>query len=291
MFQVKSWKVTLMTAAIAVSLIAVGLTMKSIPAGAAETPAAATPVGSTATGGSGTGGSGTFVKDLPNEVPDTAPPPIVRPDSDFLTLATRAGGTMFWVLVVMGGLGIVITVERMVTLGRGQVDVGRFMGEVNKGLHAKGVQGGLEVCGRNKGPVSTLVQYGLARATRGAEGVEKAVSTSVMSQLVNARRGLGVLGFLAQSAPLIGFVSTFMGILNAFNAAIDSNKVMAAQAIGGLSEAVVPTVAGLAVAIVANVCINLVSSRIDKLQVQLEEAGDELVDALHSVQGLKGRTA
>lgn len=284
MFQVKSWKVTLMTAAIAVSLIAVGLTMKSIPAGAEETPAASQAAGSaTSTGG--------FVKDLPNEVPDTAPPPIVRPDSDFLTLATRAGGTMFWVLMVMGGLGIVITIERMVTLGRGQVDVGRFMGEVNKGLHAKGVQGGLEVCGRNKGPVSTLVQYGLARATRGAEGVEKAVSTSVMAQLLNARRGLGVLGFLAQSAPLIGFVSTFMGILNAFNAAIDSNKVMAAQAIGGLSEAVVPTVAGLAVAIVANICINLVSSRIDSLQVQLEEAGDELVDALHSVQGLKGRTA
>lgn len=89
-----------------------------------------------------------------------------------------------------------------------------------------------------------------------------------MQQLIDARRGLGVLGFLGQTAPLIGFVSTFMGILNAFNAAIDSNKVMAAQAIGGLAEAVVPTVAGLAVAILANICIDLVSALFDRFQAR-----------------------
>lgn len=291
MFQVKSWKVMTMTAAIAVSLMTVGLTAKSVPAGATESPTTTAAPGTATPGTSAATGSGGFVKDLPNEVADAAPPPIVRPDSDFLTLATRAGGTMFWVLMVMGGLGVVITAERLVTLGRGQVDVGRFMGQVNKALQTKGASGALEVCGQNKGPVSTLVQYGLARSSRGADGVEKAIATSVMQQLINARRGLGVLSFLGQTAPLIGFVSTFMGILNAFNAAIDSNKVMAAQAIGGLAEAVVPTVAGLAVAILANICINLVSARIDRLQVQLEEAGDELVDALHATQGLKGRTA
>lgn len=236
--------------------------------------------------------SGGFVKDLPSEVPDAPPPPIVRPDSDFLSLATRAGGTMFWLLMIMGLLGIVITIERLLTLGRGNVDVSRFMGEVSRGLQAQGVSGALEVCSRSKGPVSSVVQYGLARASRGVEGVEKAVSTASLSQLVSARRGLGVLNFFAQTAPLIGFVSTFMGILNAFNAAIDSNRVMAAQAIGGLAEAVVPTVGGLAVAIVANVCINIVSARIDRLSVQLEEAGDELADALHTSRGnLKGRTA
>lgn len=297
MVSMKSFRVWMTTTAIATALSIPGFA--PLPTGClpGDGPVVAgwmlgvAPVSAQEGGTAATGGGG-FVKELPNEVPDAPPPPIARPEGDFLSLATRAGGTMFWLLMVMGGLAIVIALERVLSLGRGNVDVSRFMGEVSRGLQSKGLSGALEVCSRSTGPVSAVVQYGLARASRGAEGVEKAVSTASLSQLVRARRGLGVLNFLGQTAPLIGFISTFMGMLNAFNAAIDSNRVVAAQAIGGLSEAVVPTVGGLAVAIVANVCINIVSARIDRLSVQLEEAGDELADALHSAQGaLKGRTA
>lgn len=233
-----------------------------------------------------------FRRDLPSEVPDTAPPPIVRPQGSFLEVAAGQGGPIFWTLVVLAIGAFLVAIERFLSLNRGRVDVSRFMGDVNKAIQDKGVNGGLEVCSRNKGPVAGVVLYGLQRASRGPEGVEKAVATATMANLVGMRRGLGILNFVGQTAPLIGFLGTVMGLLHAFDAALDSNRVNAAQAIGGISESVVTTTTGIAVAIIVNVFINLISARIDRLSVQMEEAGDELVDTLVQTQGrLKGRTA
>lgn len=236
--------------------------------------------------------SGEFKKDLPNEVPDAPPPPLVRPQGSFFSIAAGQGGPIFWVLVVLGIGALLVAVERLLSLSKGRLDVSRLMGEVNRAVTEKGVNGGLEVCSRNKGPISQVVAYGLQRATRGPEGVEKAVATASLSTLLGMRRGLGVLSFVGQSAPLIGFLGTVMGLLHAFDAALDSGRVNAAQAIGGISEAVVTTTTGIAIAIIVNVFINLISARIDRLNAQMEEAGDELVDTIVQNQArLKGRTA
>lgn len=236
--------------------------------------------------------SGDFKKDLPMEVPDAPPPPIVRPQGSFVKVASSQGGPIFWVLIVLAIGGFLVAVERFLALNRGRVDVSRFMGDVSRSVNEKGVNGGLEICARHKGPVAQVVAYGLQRASRGPDGVEKAVGTAAMANVVNLRRGLGILSFVGQVAPLIGFLGTVMGLLHAFDAALDGNRVNAAQAIGGISEAIVTTTTGIAVAIVMNIFINLISARIDRISVQMEEAGDELVDTLVQNQGrLKGRTA
>jgi len=233
-----------------------------------------------------------FRRDLPSEVPEPPPPPIVRPQGSFFSIAASQGGPIFWVLVVMAIGAILVAVERFMSLQKGRTDVSRFMGEVNRALQEKGLNGALEICSRRKGPISQVVTYGLQRATRGPEGVEKAVATATLANLITMRRGLGILNFVGQTAPLIGFLGTVMGLLHAFDSALDSNRVNAAQAIGGISEAVVTTTTGIAVAIIVNVFINLITARIDRLSVQMEEAGDELVDSLIQNQGrLKGRTA
>jgi len=239
-----------------------------------------------------TGTNEAFPRDLPSEVPDAPPPPIVRPEGSFFSLAAKQGGTIFWVILVMGIGSLLVAVERFLTLSRGNVNVSRFMGEVSRAVTEKGVNGGLEVCSRTKGPVSSVVTYGLQRSSRGMEGTEKAIATASLSHLIGMRRGLGILGFVGQSAPLLGFLGTVMGLLHAFDAAVDSGHVNAAQAIGGISEAVVTTTAGIAIAILVNIFINLISARIDRVNVQMEEAGDELLDILQQNQGrLKGRTA
>jgi biopolymer transport protein ExbB len=226
------------------------------------------------------------------EVPDSAPPPLVRPQGSFFSIAASQGGPIFWVLVVLGIGALLIAIERFLSLSKGKTDVSRLMGDVNRAVAERGANGGLEVCSRNKGPVAQVVAYGLQRASRGPEGVEKAVATASMANLVSMRRGLGILNFVGQSAPLIGFLGTVMGLLHAIDASLDTGRVNAAQAIGGISEAVVTTTTGIAIAIVVNVFINLISARIDRLSVQMEEAGDELVDTVVQNQGrLKGRTA
>jgi biopolymer transport protein ExbB len=247
-----------------------------------------------ATSSPSTGGTTdqSFPTELPSEVPDEPPPPAVRPQGSFMELAMQQGGAIFWILIVLAAGGIVVAVERLLSLGGSRIDVTRFMGEVGRALQDKGVNGALEACSRYKGPVCQVVQYGLQRAARGPEAVEKAVSTAALSQIVGMRRGLGILSFVGQAAPLLGFLGTVMGLLHAFDAAVASGRVQAPQAIGGISEAVVTTTTGIAIAILANILINLISARIDRLTVQMEEAGDELVEAvIQSRVHLKGRTA
>ena len=262
--------------------------------GAAQEPAPAADT-DTATGAAGTQTSqppGEFKRDLPMEVADAPPPPLVRPQGSFFAVAAGQGGPIFWVLVVLGIGALLVAIERFLSLSRGRADLARFMAEVSRGVSEKGVNGGLEICSRNRGPVAQVVAYGLQRSTRGPEGVEKAVNTAAISNGVGMRRGMGILNFVAQTAPLIGFLGTVMGLLHSFDAALDSGSVNAAQAIGGISEAVVTTTTGIGIAIIVNVFINLISARIDRLSVQMEEAGDELVDIMVQNQGrLKGRTA
>jgi biopolymer transport protein ExbB len=239
-----------------------------------------------------TGGAPGFNPDLPMEVAETPPPPPVRPEGSFFEVAAEAGGNVFWVLIVLGIGALVVSLERFLSLQKGRVDVPRFMGDVTRALNEKGVNAAMEICSRNRGPVGQVVLYGLQRAGRGAEGVEKAVETAALSQLIGMRRGLGILSFVGQSAPLLGFLGTVMGLLHAFDAAVQTGRVNGPQAIGGISEAVVTTTTGIAVAILANIFINLVTARIDRVTVQMEEAGDELVDAVAQSGGrLKGRTA
>ncbi len=256
----------------------------------AEAPAQTDAPAQTTEGQTGTNDA--FPMDLPSDVPDAPPPPIVRPQGSFFSFAAQEGGTIFWVLVVMGIGALLVSLERFLSLSRGRVDVARFMGEVSKAVGEKGINGGLEVCSRSKGPVPSVVTYGLQRASRGVEGAEKAVATASLSHLIGMRRGLGILAFVSQSAPLLGFLGTVMGLLHAFDAAVESGRVNAPQAIGGISEAVVTTTTGIAIAIIVNVFINLISARIDTVNVQMEEAGDELVEILQQNQGrIKGRTA
>lgn len=254
--------------------------------------------GSLALAQEGTTGTGTptgtseFKPDLPSEIPDEPLPPPVRPQGSFFQVAAEAGGNVFWVLVILAIGTVLVALERFLSLQKGRVDVQRFMGDVTRALNEKGVNAAMEISSRSKGPVGQVVLYGLQRVGRGPDGVEKAVETAALSQLIGMRRGLGILSFVGQSAPLLGFLGTVMGLLHAFDAALQSGRVNAPQAIGGISEAVVTTTGGIAVAIIANLFINLITARIDRVTVQMEEAGDELVDAVAQSGGrLKGRTA
>lgn len=242
--------------------------------------------------GSGASTSQQFQSELPSSVPDEPPPAPVRPEGSFFSVAAQFGGTIFWVLLVMAIVTLLVSLERFFSIMKGRVDVSRFMADLVRALNDKGPNAAMEVASRNKGPVGQIIMYGLQRVGRGVEGVEKALETATLAQIIGMRRGLGILSFVGQSAPLLGFIGTVMGMLHAFDAAVGSGRVNASQAVGGISEAVVTTTTGIVVAIVANVFINLITARIDRVTVQMEEAGDELIDAVQSAgTRLKGRTA
>jgi biopolymer transport protein ExbB len=137
-----------------------------------------------------------------------------------------------------------------------------------------------------RGPIAAVLHSGLARAKRGPEAVEKAIQTAASIEVALLERGLIWLSTVANIAPLLGFLGTVSGMIHAFEAIAAAEEVSARLVATGISEALITTAAGLMVAIPVQAAHNYFVSRIDKVVIDLEESGAELIDALttHSKQ-------
>ena len=92
--------------------------------------------------GSGTPASTEFRKDLPSDVAETPPPPPIRPEGSFFSVAAASGGTIFWVLVVLAIGGVLVSIERFLSLQKGRVTFEDVIGqrvEGNEKLVCRGI--------------------------------------------------------------------------------------------------------------------------------------------------------
>jgi biopolymer transport protein ExbB/biopolymer transport protein TolQ len=110
------------------------------------------------------------------------------------------------------------------------------------------------------------------------EAATRAVDRSALLTTADFKRGIGSLATIATTAPFIGLFGTVIGIINAFQgmAATGSGGIGAVSA--GISEALVTTAFGLAVAIPAAWMFNYFTGRIERLQVEMSNSSSELVD-------------
>jgi len=133
-----------------------------------------------------------------------------------------------------------------------------------------------------------LLEYDTARETGSApaaalELVTSALEHSNADTLITMKRGLGTLATIGSTAPFIGLFGTVVGIINAFRgiAATGSGGMVAVS--GGIAEALVATALGIFVAIPAVVAFNQFSGRLERFQVEMNQASAELLNLLFKV--------
>jgi biopolymer transport protein ExbB len=131
-------------------------------------------------------------------------------------------------------------------------------------------------------PVARVLRAGLAHRTGSFEG---AVQVASAAELREAARYIGVLDTLVTLAPLLGLLGTVTGIMGSFNS-IGSDELAVAKVTGGIGEALIATAAGLGIAIVTLLPLNLLSARLTGLQADLEAAATALQVAIQ-----KGRAS
>lgn len=194
------------------------------------------------------------------------------------------GGTFMWPLLFASVLGMGVILERFYTLTRARVDTRKLITDVVSALKGggvgSGVEGAVEVCQRTRGPIAAILHAGLMRANKGPEAVEKAIESAGTIEMSFLQRGLIILASIANVAPLIGFLGTVSGMINAFEAIAAAEQVSAKLVATGISEALITTASGLIVAIPIQLANNFFISRIDRFVLEMEEASVELVDTL-----------
>jgi len=198
-----------------------------------------------------------------------------------------AGGPIVWPILLIGLAALVIVVYKFVFLNRVHGNTDRVMGEVNS-LAAKGDWTACdEIVDRYRGqkmPVIHVLRAGLEVREEDRETIESVLQESILRELPRVQRGIAILAVLGAIAPLLGLLGTVTGMIDTFRIitlfGTGDPKLMS----GGISEALVTTELGLAVAIPIMLLHTFLSRRADHLIGDMEEKAVQLTNII-----LKGR--
>ncbi len=198
---------------------------------------------------------------------------------NFLEMFNKGGWAM-WPILALLVFGIAISLERFWTLSRASVNTRRFLSTIKKALGEGGVDAATEVCANTRGPVASIFHAGLLRVDRGIEHVEKAIMNAGSIEMAFLEKGLVWLGTVISVAPMLGFLGTVWGMVEAFRAIEQANDISPSIVAGGISTALLTTLFGLVVAIIIQIANNYFISRVDSLIVDMEESSVDFVDTL-----------
>ena len=126
------------------------------------------------------------------------------------------GGPMMWVLLALGLLALVLTIERALYLHRGQIAAKAFVDGIKNILAKRRLVEALTVCEEAPGPVAAVVKAALLHADDSAEAMRFHVQEAAVLELPALERRLGSLAAIAQVAPLAGLLGTVLGMAVTF---------------------------------------------------------------------------
>lgn len=191
------------------------------------------------------------------------------------------GGVGFMALVAIALiLGLALCIERIIYLNMASTNTGSLITAVESALNSGGLDAAKEVCRNTKGPVASIFYQGLDRAPEGLDMAEKSVISYGSVQMGLLEKGLSWIALFIALAPMLGFLGTVIGMIEAFDAIAAANNISPNVVADGIQTALITTVAGLFVAIILQIFYNYIVSKIDSIVNQMENASISLIDLL-----------
>lgn len=195
---------------------------------------------------------------------------------------TMRGGFIMIPLAILSILCIYIFVERCIVISRAQREDGSFMERIRDYIHDGEIESARKLCARTDTPYSRLIAKGISRIGRPMQDVLVTIENTGNIEVANLEKGLPWLATTAAGAPMIGFLGTVIGMVTAFyNLASAGSSANIAVLADGIYAALVTTVAGLIVGVIALFAYNYLVARINKVMNKLEARTMEFMDLLN----------
>ena len=187
-----------------------------------------------------------------------------------------------WMLPVLVCLvlGLAISIERILYLTFAQINTKKFVARVEELLNSEGVEAAKEYCRNTRGPIASIYYQGLMRYDQGMDAVEKAVVSYGSVQTGQMESGLSWIGLFIALAPMLGFMGTVVGMIEAFDQIQAAGDISPTVVAGGIKVALLTTLMGLIAAVILQLFYNYIISKIDNLVNAMEDASITLVDIL-----------
>jgi biopolymer transport protein ExbB len=210
------------------------------------------------------------------------------------TATTPVPATMsLWDLCLQGGwsmiplallllLCVYIFVERLVVLRAAGREDANFMNRIRGYIHEGEIESALNLCRATATPEARLIEKGISRIGRPVNDVLVAIENTGNLEVAGLSRGLPWLATTAAGAPMIGFLGTVIGMVQAFFAIASAGSSATIDSFAsGIYAALVTTVAGLIVGIVAMFAYNYLVARVNKLMNRMEARTMDFMDLLN----------
>jgi biopolymer transport protein ExbB len=159
-------------------------------------------------------------------------------------------------------------------------DSKKLLAAVEKALETEGVEAAKEICRNTRGPVASIFYQGLMRIDEGIDVAEKSIIAYGGVQAGLLEKNVSWIGLFIGLAPMLGFMGTVIGMIEAFDRIQQAGDISATIVAGGIKVALITTVTGLIVAIILQIFYNFILSRIEANVGDMEDSSITMLDIL-----------
>lgn len=190
-----------------------------------------------------------------------------------------------WIMAVLGLLSVIavyIFFERLFTINKASREDRNFMNNIRDFIKGGKVDSAMALCKSNRSPISRMIEKGLMRIGRPLNDINAAIENVGKLEVSRLEKNVAGLATIAGAAPMLGFLGTVIGMIIAFyDMSMAGNNIDIALLSTGIYQAMITTVGGLIVGILAYVGYNILVARVEKLVYLLEARSTEFMDLLN----------
>ncbi len=201
-----------------------------------------------------------------------------------LDLAIK-GGFMMVPIFILSVIAIYLFFERLTIINKANQSPDVFMGRVKELVLRGDINGAKLLCAQQDSPVGRMIQKGLSRIGSPLKNIEASIENVGKLEIFKLEKNLSSIATIAGAAPMMGFLGTVIGMVQAFIAiAQEEGSVSPKLLSSGIYTAMITTVAGLIVGIMAYLAYNFLVTRVQKVVHKMEYTSIEFIDLLQEPQ-------
>lgn len=198
------------------------------------------------------------------------------------------GGFMMIPIIVLSGMAVYIFVERLLTIKKASQTSPQFMEKIKRHVASGDINGARLLCTDENTPISKMIEKGISRIGSPLKNIEVAIENVGKIEVYNLEKNLSVLATIAGAAPMLGFLGTVTGMIQAFIAIAQQEGTVSPKLLSsGIYEAMITTASGLMVGIVAYLGYNYLVTRVQKLIHHMEYSSIDFIDLLQEPRTTK----
>ncbi len=201
---------------------------------------------------------------------------------ELITSGGVGGILIMLTLFVLSVIAVYIFVERYMTIKKAAQEDVNFMNEIKDFIHDGKLEAARSLCKNTPTPIARMIEKGVNRIGKPLGDIAEAIENTGKLELFKLEKNLATLATISGAAPMIGFLGTVIGMILAFHEMASAGGNIDVEMLAeGIYTAMVTTVAGLVVGIVAYIAYNLLVAKVEKVVFKMEARTTEFMDILN----------